>query len=140
MKKLLIKKDEAEFTISMFSYVFGILAIAIMLVFFIGQIGNLDKKDSVVQTVRSYILKMETTGYMDSAMMEECNAKLANFGTLTVDTSNTTTTQAQYGGDIILTITGELNVKKYSLLSIFNLEEDNGTIPLTVRRMSTAKY
>ena len=53
-----MKKDQGNM-MSIFPAIFTIIAVAIMLVFYVGWMANVTKKDEVRQIGREYILAME---------------------------------------------------------------------------------
>ena len=56
-----MKKDRGN-VMSIFPAVFTIIAVAVMLIFYVGWMANVTKKDEVRQIGREYMLAMETEG------------------------------------------------------------------------------
>ena len=55
-----MKKDKGT-VMSIFPPLFAIIAVAVMLVFYMGWMGNIARNDEVRQVGREYILAMEDT-------------------------------------------------------------------------------
>lgn len=127
--------------IDSFSSIFVVVVIALMLVFYIGMMQNVGKKDTVNRIARKYMLQMETQGYLDGSSQGSLKAELAQAGMKTVNLSGTTSSRANYGQPIYLKITGPLEVSELGLRGhSLQIANTPGTIPIQVEMESTAKY
>ena len=133
-----MKKDKGNI-MSIFPGVFTIVAVAMMLVFYIGWMGNVAKNDEVRQVGREYILAMETEGRMSSSMESAMRSELSSKGLKNIDLSGTTTSDVGYGNEIFLNVKGDLEVDTYSTNGFFGLVRGSDTIPIEIRLTSTAK-
>ena len=133
-----MKKDKGNI-MSIFPAVFTIVAVAMMLVFYIGWMGNVAKSDEVRQVGREYILAMETEGRMSSSMESAMRSELSSKGLKNIDLSGTTTSDVGYGNEIFLNVKGDLEVDTYSTNGFFGLVRGSDTIPIEIRLTSTAK-
>ena len=134
-----MKKDKGNI-MSIFPGVFTIVAVAMMLVFYIGWMGNVAKSDEVRQVGREYILAMETEGRMSSSMESAMRSELSAKGLKNIDLSGTTTSDVGYGNEIFLNVKGDLEVDTYSTNGFFGLVRGSDTIPIEIRLTSTTKH
>ena len=134
-----MKKDKGNI-MSIFPAIFTIVAVAMMLVFYIGWMGNVAKSDEVRQVGREYILAMETEGRMSSSMESAMRSELSAKGLKNIDLSGTTISDVGYGNEIFLNVKGDLEVDTYSTNGFFRLVRGSDTIPIEIRLTSTAKH
>lgn len=134
-----MKKDKGN-VMSIFPAIFTIIAVSIMLVFYIGWMANVSKKDEVRQIGREYMLAMETEGRLSSSMESSMRSELAAKGLKNIDLSGTTTTDVGYGNEIFLCVKGDLEINTYSTAGSFQLLRNGGTIPINITLESTAKH
>ena len=135
-----MKKDQGNM-MSIFPAIFTIIAVAIMLVFYVGWMANVTKKDEVRQIGREYILAMETEGRLTGAMESSLRSELASKGLRNINLSGTTMSDVGYGNEIFLCIRGDLEVDRYTTATdSFQLLQNTGTIPISFTLESTAKH
>ena len=134
-----MKKDKGNI-MSIFPAIFTIVEVAMMLVFYIGWMGNVAKSDEVRQVGREYILAMETEGRMSSSMESAMRSELSSKGLKNIDLSGTTTSDVGYGNEIFLNVKGDLEVDTYSTNGFLRLVRGSDTIPIEIRLTSTAKH
>lgn len=135
-----MKKDQGN-VMSIFPAVFTIIAVAVMLIFYVGWMANVTKKDEIRQIGREYMLAMETEGRLSSAMESSMRTELASKGLKNIDLSGTTRTDVGYGNEIFLCITGDLDIDTYATSSNgFQLLNNPGSIPISFKLESTAKH
>lgn len=135
-----MKKDRGN-VMSIFPAVFTIIAVAVMLIFYVGWMANVTKKDEVRQIGREYMLAMETEGRLSSAMESSMRTELASKGLKNIDLSGTTRIDVGYGNEIFLCIKGDLDIDTYATSpSGFQLLKNPGSIPISFRLESTAKH
>lgn len=134
-----MKKDKGN-VMSIFPAVFTIIAVSIMLVFYVGWMANVAKKDEVRQIGREYMLAMETEGRLSSSMESSMRSELAAKGLKNIDLTGTTTTDVGYGNEIFLRVKGDLEINTYSTSSGFQLLRNAGSIPIDITLESTAKH
>ena len=137
MTKRVLKKHEGNM-LEAFSAVLTIMLIAIILVFFIGAMHNLEAKDAVDVVARRYLLQMETEGRLENP--SELQSALTQKGLSAIDISGTTVSQRDYGQPIYLAIKGTLQTQEIRFdAERFCLERSVGAVPITIRMSSTAK-
>lgn len=135
-----MKKDRGN-VMSIFPAVFTIIAVAVMLIFYVGWMANATKKDEVRQIGREYMLAMETEGRLSSAMESSMRTELASKGLKNIDLSGTTRIDVGYGNEIFLCIKGDLDIDTYvTSPNGFQLLKNPGSIPISFRLESTAKH
>ena len=135
-----MKKDQGNM-MSIFPAIFTIIAVAVMLVFYVGWMANVTKKDEVRQIGREYILAMEAEGRLTSTMETSLRTELTSKGLRNIDLSGTTMTDVGYGNEIFLCIKGDLEIDTYSTAAnSFQLLQNTGSIPIEFTLESTAKH
>lgn len=134
-----MKKDDGN-VMHIFPAVFTMIAVSIMLVFYIGWMANVTKKDEVRQIGREYMLAMEAEGWLTSSLESAMRSELAEKGLTNIDLSGTTISDVGYGNEIFLCVKGELEINTYSTSSGFQLLRSAGTIPISFTLESTAKH
>lgn len=134
-----MKKDDGN-VMHIFPAVFTMIAVSIMLVFYIGWMANVTKKDEVRQIGREYMLAMEAEGWLTSSLESAMRSELAEKGLTNIDLSGTTISDVGYGNEIFLCVKGELEINTYSTSSGFQLLRNAGTIPISFTLESTAKH
>ena len=135
-----MKKDQGNM-MSIFPAIFTIIAVAIMLVFYVGWMANVTRKDEVRQIGREYILAMESEGRLTSSMESSLRSELASKGLRNINLSGTTMTDVGYGNEIFLCVRGDLEVDRYTTATdSFQLLQNTGTIPISFTLESTAKH
>ncbi len=133
-----MKKDKGNL-IRIFPAIFTVAAVAVMIVFYTGWMANVSRKDEVKQVARSYILSMETEGYLSSAMENSLMNDLASKGLENIDLAGTTRTEVSYGNAVFLCIKGDLRVNTYTTTGLFQLIRGGTTLPVAIEMESTAK-
>lgn len=118
-----------------------VVIVAIMLVSSIGYMGNFDMRDRIDVIAREYMLRMETSGYLTEDMRTELENALIEVGVRNVDLTGTTDVEVGYGQQILLCISGEIQIRSYSLESLFGLKEEYEWTEFTLPpKSSTAKH
>lgn len=133
-----MKKDKGS-VMSIFPVVFTIVAVSVMLVFYIGWMANVNKKDEVRQAGRACILAMETEGHLSGDLENSLRTELSSKGLENIDLSGTTRSDAGYGNPLFLCIKGDLKIHSYSTAGFFRLIRNGTTIPVQFTLESTAK-
>lgn len=75
---------------------------------FIKSAGVVSRKYEINNLARTYIIRMETNGYLTRADEDELTAKLESIGVSDISLSGSTTSSAGYGNKITLCITGKV--------------------------------
>lgn len=101
-----------------------VLAMTVVVLQYMNHVGMIYQKWEVVQLAREYILRMETTGYLQPQDQLALTEELQQLGVTAVDLTGSTVNQVGYGSPIVLRIRGYLG-------GIYELEE---------KRTSTAKH
>lgn len=134
------EKEEGSTVISKFLVVIiTIVVVAMLAVQYISYVKVLDIKDEISITMRKYIIRMETMGYLTDDNKESMLQELNAIGVSNVDFSGTTISEVPYGDTIDLHITGKLGVKTYNFLAVFNGEWINEIIDIDEKRSSTSQ-
>ena len=92
------------------------------------------------QIARSYMLIMETKGYLPEAEQNELILELEQMGVTNISISGTSVAPVGYGQPIYLVVTGNIKMKsKYGITEGYDWIE-SGTVPFKITAKSTAKY
>ena len=118
-----MKKDRGTVANVMVTGIF-IIAMTMVMTAFIDDMQLIRQKMEIGQIARRYILRMETTGYLQSRDQTEMLEELKVQGVADIDLGSTTRSQIGYGGRIVLEIKGKLG----------------GKYEFVEKRVSTAKY
>ena len=97
--------------------------------------------EEVKQLSRKYMLTMETMGYLDGANRTKLEQELSALHVTDIDLNGSTLSDAGYGNTIILNISCRLPVESLNMAGSDMLAYffEDGSIPVSSRRMSTAK-
>lgn len=134
-----MKKDKGT-VMSIFPPIFAIIAVAVMLVFYMGWMGNIARNDEVRQIGREYILAMETEGRLTSSLESSMRSDLSAKGLKNIDLSGTTMSDVGYGNEIFLCVKGDLDVDSFQTTGFLQMVRGTSTIPIEIRLASTAKH
>ena len=85
-----------------------ILAMLSVMMAFMDCASLVHKKTIISQLARTYILRMETVGYLTEADESELVARLSEQGMQDIDLTGTTREVVGYGGEIVLKIKGKI--------------------------------
>lgn len=101
----------------------------------------LSLNEDVKQISRKYMLTMETMGYLDAASRTSLMQDLSDLQVTDIDLTGSTMTDAGYGNAVYLQITCKLPIEQLNMdgNDMLRFFFEDGTIPIRVRRMSTAK-
>lgn len=96
---------------------------------------------TLMTTSRKYMLTMETMGYLDAASRTSLMQDLSDLQVTDIDLTGSTMTDAGYGNAVYLQITCKLPIEQLNMdgNDMLRFFFEDGTIPIRVRRMSTAK-
>lgn len=107
----------------------------------VGLYQILSLNEDVKQISRKYMLTMETMGYLDAASRTSLMQDLSDLQVTDIDLTGSTMTDAGYGNAVYLQITCKLPIEQLNMdgNDMLRFFFEDGTIPIRVRRMSTAK-
>lgn len=100
-----------------------ILAMTVVMLSYVENVGMLHRKTKVSQLARKYILRMETVGYLQPEDEVALCGELETLGVTEISLEGTTLYAAAYGSPITLHIRGKLE----------------GSYEFTEKRVSTSK-
>lgn len=123
------------------SALIAIVACAILVTAFLSILRVITYKEEVRQLARSFLLKMETVGYLTDADRAELVRQLTQKQLTDIDLTGTTTADAGYGQDIVLSVkaavpTGALDTSSGDLFSFVFAQTE---WPIDICLQSTAK-
>lgn len=135
----MLKKDDGNI-MNLLPVILTVVVVAAITVVFSSWMANLDRKERVDVLVRQYLLRMETEGYLSTEARDNLLEDLEAIKVSDVSLSGTTITQVGYGNEVILQLTGKLEIYNYELLSMFSVNKGTSEIEIEKRLTSTAKY
>ncbi|MBL4932274.1 hypothetical protein [Clostridium paridis] len=118
----------------------SLVAIFIVIMVFIVTNASLEKKDKVDIIVRDYLLSMETEGYLIPTDEEQLVNELKDLGVKNINLTGTTLSNVGYGNKITLSVSGDLEVKEYSLNNLFSVNKRVSTLSINILKSSIAKH
>ena len=135
-----LSKKEPGSVMKLFPIILAVIVVAVIGVVFAGWMSNLDKKDQIDMIAREYILRMETKGYLDSEDEAALCQDLQDAGMQEIRLDGTNRSPVGYGNQITLDIKGSLQIHQYDVENLFKVYIGNSMVPVSVRKVSTAKY
>lgn len=114
-----MKKDNGDTFNSIMPNLLCVVVVCVFTLLFISWIASIEHRQNLNQICRKYILQMESTGYLTAEQQASLISELKNAGMVTVDThwneaNGTTGKQVNYGEEVNLKVTGELEIVDYS--------------------------
>lgn len=97
-------------------------------------------REEMNQIARAYLLKMETTGYLNSNDMNQLEDKLKECGLSEISFLGTTLAEVDYGERISLVISGKLKTERKVVIPFVYKEKKDWSIPIQLHMVSTAKH
>ena len=80
LKKLVTHKSKGQGFGELFSSLLAILALCVVVLFFIGTISVLNRQVNMDNTIRGFMLQMESQGYLTTVQQDELRTELTNLG------------------------------------------------------------
>lgn len=119
-----------------------IIAFAIMVTSFIDLTKIVSYKENIKQISRSYMLEMETVGYLSAGSRATLLQELADMHLQDIDLSGTTQVSVGYGNDIVLSVKGSIPTQKLNLSSddMLSFFFDSAAVNIEIYMQSTAKH
>lgn len=118
-----------------------VIAAVILITVFFDLYQVLSLNEDVKQLSRKYMLTMETVGYLDPENRTSLVQDLSDLEVTDIDLEGSSMTDVGYGNSIYLQISCNLPVEQLNMAGndILRFIFEDGTIPINIRRMSTAK-
>lgn len=137
LKKMILKKNKGtvdEIIIPLF-FLFALFVVVIGTLNFVVPIV---KYINANQVARTYILKIESNGYLTEENTDQLKTKLTNLGFTNIDLTGTTFSPVSNGDDVFLNIKYDQTYNAFSIVN-FNVVVNHVTKSVTISRSSTAK-
>ena len=130
----------------LFASIVGLFSLLVITLISMQVIKDYYKKNVYDSIARTYILKMETAGYLTSTLETSLLEELENNGLTSISLEGTTRTMQTHGSPIALKITGYTKTTKtFSKAkddgspSFWEHEKRDVTYKVTIEKKSTAK-
>lgn len=137
-----LKKDKGNIAITGIAILFCIVLCGLLMIYAFYYNDTVSKRSKIDQVMRTYIERMETTGYLTDEQRNDLISDLTESGCSNiVFGTNTTTTLVPYGSYIYLEVTFDVSVTKFqSTGGIFNTKLQTEVVRTHKNRKGTAKY
>lgn len=118
----------------------SLIAMFILLMITIFSFSDMEKKTSIDEVGRNYILRMESTGFLTNS--EEVNMinDLKKLGVKNISTAGSTKSKVGYGKEISLNASGVVDVTSYVVKDLFKIEKVKTPVDIKISKTSTAKH
>lgn len=138
MIEVLKKKKPASMIENMLVMMINMVVMCAFLVIIFGAFSGISDKWGMRQTVREYMLIMETEGYLPAADQTALIAELESYGLYNISLSGTTMREVNYGDRIYLKISGTYNENVLAFAGGISRASDH-PVTITINRQTTAK-
>lgn len=138
MIEVLKKKKPASMIENMLVMMINMVVMCAFLVIIFGAFSGISDKWGMRQTVREYMLIMETEGYLPAADQTALIAELESYGLYNISLSGTTMREVNYGDRIYLKISGTYNENVLAFAGGISRVSDH-PVTITINRQTTAK-
>lgn len=120
----------------------GIVAVVILalLVYSVNLSADAERGRKIENTLREYILIMESNGCLSAAQQQALTLRLEQLGMTDIIFNCNPQQKADYGGEVILSVTGTVEVSNIMAYRNFQLIREGGGIRITKEFRSTAQY
>ena len=114
-----------------------------IMILMLAAFSNINNKWQQRQVARQYLLLCEAQGYLTPSDLTSMTKELEGFGLTNIKTDGTTVTEAPYGSEIRVCISGTYNQNILRIAGSGNNAQIQGvgttSVPITINRTSTAK-
>ena len=138
MIEVLKKKKPASMIENMLVMRINMVVMCAFLVIIFGAFSGISDKWGMRQTVREYMLIMETEGYLPAADQTALIAELESYGLYNISLSGTTMREVNYGDRIYLKISGTYNENVLAFAGGISRVSDH-PVTITINRQTTAE-
>lgn len=138
MIEVLKKKKPASMIENMLVMMINMVVMCAFLVIIFGAFSGISDKWGMRQTVREYMLIMETEGYLPAADQTALIAELESYGLYNISLSGTNMREVNYGDRIYLKISGTYNENVLAFAGGISRVSDH-PVTITINRQTTAK-
>lgn len=97
-------------------------------------------RERISQTARAYLLEMETVGYLTASDQERILTQLKQCGLKEVSLLGTTATPAEFGEQICLAVSGNLEITAELAIPFLGKTSKAWSVPIEFSYVSTAKH
>lgn len=133
-----LRKRKGELPEHMIVVFLGILSFFIIILASMNDISAIDKYIEANRVARKYMLKVESSGYLNQDNANKLKNELENLGLSNINLSGTTMTEVNNGEDVYLDIKYDEKVKEIGIDG-FNIRFKNKIKTVEIPLSSTAK-
>lgn len=124
-------------------FIAAVLVLVVMLallVYSVNLSADAEKGRRIEAVMREYILIMESNGCLSAAQQDALTLQLTGLGMTDIVYNDNPLQQAEYGGEVVLSVTGTVDVSNITAYRDFQLVRTDGGIRITKTIRSTAQY
>lgn len=135
---MLKKKDEGMLD----QFLPAIVVIVLLAVLWTGSMitaSNINRSNDIQQVARTYLLQMETDGYLTEENKGLLLNDLAALDMINIDLTGTSFTDVGYGNQVRLVIRGKVNLKDIKFQSFATPMMTGRQADVTINKVSIAK-
>ncbi len=120
----------------------GIVAVVIfaLLVYSVNLSASAERGRKIENTLREYILIMESNGCLSAAQQQALTLRLEELGMTDIVFNGNPQQKAGYGGEVVLSVTGTVEASNITAYRDFQLVREEEGLRITKELRSTAQY
>lgn len=124
-------------------YIAFVLVLVVMLaviVYTVNITADMERSRNISNIMREYVLKMESAGCLSAEQQQALVISLENLGMTDIVFNVNPLIQASYGDEVVLSVTGTVQVNNIMAYRNFQLVRDGNRVQLTKTIKSTAQH
>lgn len=111
-----------------------------LMLYFISVFGDMEKGRRITETMRKYVLVMESNGCLTETEQQALVLELQEIGVKDIVFNEDPLRQVSYGGEVVLSITGTVDALQITGYQDFKLVHTGDGIRFTKTIKSTAQH
>lgn len=124
-------------------YIAFVLVLVVMLaviVYAVNITADMERSRKISNIIREYVLKMESAGCLSAEQQQALVISLENLGMTDIVFNVNPLLQASYGEEVVLSVTGTIQVNNIMAYRNFQLVRDGNRVQITKTIKSTAQH
>lgn len=124
-------------------YIAFVLVLVVMLaviVYTVNITADMERSRNISNIMREYVLKMESAGCLSAEQQQALVISLENLGMTDIVFNVNPLIQASYGDEVVLSVTGTVQVNNIMAYRNFQLVRDGNRVQITKTIKSTAQH
>lgn len=124
-------------------YIAFVLVLVVMLAVIVYTVNitvDMERSRNISNIMREYVLKMESAGCLSAEQQQALVISLENLGMKDIVFNVNPLIQASYGEEVVLSVTGTVQVNNIMAYRNFQMVRDGNRVQLTKTIKSTAQH